>query len=652
MTQSIIRAPARIGKTTVSHLHHCRLLLLLATISLLAQPKSVCAGAVFTDALRNSHDPVVSGILVLSIALIGGVIAFVVVPYMWEHSNSTRSLWQSVCRLERENRRLRERTAEQKKQVESPTEEQEIVHPTVSMQTQPMRYLGAISHRFRSAMNSIMGHSQLLLDQDLTPDQEASVETIYDSSEHLMDIMNDVLDLSRIATGRFEFNRKPFSVEDILDQVGMRLGYQARDKNLEMMCYSDPHLHAILTGDEKRIRQILEVLSQDAVRFTDHGRIDIHSKLLKASQNSQTIRFTVEDTGSMLSDKDRRHRMLETDTEQLENSEHSESSGLEITIIKQLLGLMNSELEVKDRLNGGLCCSFELSLPVALNEHRRLSAERRFPDRRILLAEDNSDIMSFTESLLVSWGVEIDKSEDLESILDCLASAERKEEPFSLLLIDSQLGGLPFSLFNEGILATCAEHDLHAILLSSRPDGTETAEHDRLSILEKPFTASQLNTAIYHVLSESKALSLELEPDGTNDSADKDIRMLIVDDDRVSRELASRILRRAGYQTEVAENGLQAVEMIEKHDFDLVLMDLDMPQMDGFESTKQIRKERGADDLPIIALTANTMDDCADRCYRVGMNDYITKPFQIEKLLNTLNRYKSLHKSKKHSAEL
>jgi CheY-like chemotaxis protein len=347
----------------------------------------------------------------------------------------------------------------------------------------------------------------------------------------------------------------------------------------------------------------------------------------------------------MLHDKDRSRRLSGTDAELIDSSAQSNGSGLEIIIIKQLLGLMDSALEVRDRTHGGIRCSFELTLPVALNERRKLSAERLFSGQRILLAEDNSEIMAFAESLLLSWGMEVDKSETLEGVLDLLAGTEQNETPYSLVLIDSQLGSLPFTLFNEEILATCAEHKLHTILLSCRPDGTETAEHDRISILEKPFTASQLNTAIYHVLAEAPEAISEIIVSKDKDTADEHVRLLVVDDDRMSRELAARILRRAGYSVETAENGMEAVDMIGRYDFDLVLMDLDMPQMDGFESTKRIRQERSSDDLPIIALTANAMNDNADRCYRVGMNDYISKPFQIEKLLHTLNRYKPVHKT-------
>lgn len=609
-------------------------------------PSFSTAGSVFDDAMRRSDDPLVSGILVVSIALIGGVIAFVAVPYMWERSSSTRSLWQSVCRLERENRRLRERAVKPGKQAKIQTDAHPSEQALSPQLAQPFRYFEAISHRFRSAMNSIMGHSQLLLDSEMNADQESSAEVIYESSVRLMNLMNDVLDLSRIAVGRFEFNKKPFFVEDVLDSIGMRLGNQARDKNLEMMCYPDPNLHAKLAGDENRVRQILEVFVQDAIHFTDQGRISVYAKLLKASQNSQRIRFIIEDTGSTLHDKDRRSRLLGTGVEQLHYSVQSDNSGLEVAIIHQLLGLMGSKLEVRDRKSGGLSCSFDLTLPVALNERRKLSAERHFAEQRILVAEDNPKIMEFIEILLNSWGVEVDKSESLEEILDRLAYSEQHAKPYSLILIDSQLGNLPFGLFNEGILATCAKHNLHTILLSSRPDNTETAGYDKMSVLEKPFTSAQLNAAIYHVLSESEIVGDESQVNDDQVSSDRNIRMLVVDDDCVSRELASRILQRAGYAIETAADGLQALQMIKEHDYDLVLMDLDMPQMDGFESTMRIREKWSAEELPIIALTASALNDCSDRCYRAGMNDYITKPFQIEKLLSTLNRYKASHKSK------
>ncbi|MBU0692105.1 hypothetical protein KKH18_09885, partial [bacterium] len=183
-------------------------------------PSFSTAGSVFDDAMRRSDDPLVSGILVVSIALIGGVIAFVVVPYMWERSSSTRSLWQSVCRLERENRRLRERAVLPGKQAEIQTDARPSEQALSPQLAQPFRYFEAISHRFRSAMNSIMGHSQLLLDSEMNADQESSAEVIYESSVRLMNLMNDVLDLSRIAVGRFEFNKKPFFVEDVLDSIG------------------------------------------------------------------------------------------------------------------------------------------------------------------------------------------------------------------------------------------------------------------------------------------------------------------------------------------------------------------------------------------------------------------------------------------------
>lgn len=613
--------------------------------ALLLLPSISNAGSVLKDKLHHSSDPLISGILVVSIALIGGVIAFVVVPYMWEQSSSTRSLWQSVCRLERENRRLRERKAKSGEQTEFETDSAPQ-QPSTTQLAQPFRYFEAISHRFRSAMNSIMGHSQLLLDSRMNADQESSAEVIYESSIRLMNLMNDVLDLSRIAAGKFEFNKKPFFVDDIFDAIGMNLGPQARDKNLEMMCYPDPNLQAKLNGDETRIRQILEVLIQDAIHFTDQGQITVHTKLLKASQDSQTIRFTINDTGSMLRDKDRRSRLLGTGIEQLHYSAQNDNSGLEVAIIHQLLRLMNSRLSVKERKNGGLSCSFELVFPVALHERRRLSTERHFTDQRILVAEDDPETLEFITSLLTSWGVDVDEAETLEGILDHLAESELVERPYSLLLIDSQLNNLPSALFNDGILATCAEHELHTILLSSRPDGTEAAVHDRVSILEKPFNTAQLNNAIYHVLSVADTREDSAAVAADNTESDINLRMLIVDDDRVSRELATRILRRAGYQTDMAEDGLRALAMIREHDYDLVLMDLDMPQMDGFESTKQIRKEHPAEELPIIALTANALDDYDDRCYQAGMNDYITKPFQIEKLLNTLHRFESTLKSK------
>jgi two-component system sensor histidine kinase/response regulator len=621
----------------------------LGLLFIAMSPETLLGGTVFNDAMQNSRDPLLSGVLVVSLVLLGGVIAFVAIPYMWEQSIGTRSLWQSVCRLERENQRLRRNEADrdhaaQKQAAPAPSEPKEILQP------QSRYYFPLISHRFRSSMNSIMGHLQLLLDQEMTPDQETSIEIMYESAQRLMKSMEDVMDLSSIQVGDMVLQQQPFSVEETVDLAGISVGSAARDKNLELMCYPDSNIRVRPMGDGGRTRRILETLLGNAIRFTDHGTISLRSKLLKASETAITIRFIVEDTGTPLSDKDRSASLSGVISQKVEDRLQADSNGLEMVLAVQLLKMMGSRLETRDRANGGVRCSFDLNLPIESKRKIETPPFESLHGCRILLAEDNPETASFTKSLLASWGAEVDSADSQESLLMLLNQAKQEGKVYAVGLIDSQLNSASNIRIKESVLAACSSHKLPVILLSCRPDDDEVAAGQETAILEKPFTADRLNRTIQQTLSREQKPLLDIAAAAKkSDAADGGVRVLIVDDDRVSRELASRVLQRAGYYVQVAEDGLKALDLLQKTDFDLILMDLDMPLMDGFESTAQIRGKRQLADVPIIALTANALQDNAEKCRQAGMNDYITKPFQIDKLLKTLEQYLPLQKEREHS---
>jgi polar amino acid transport system substrate-binding protein len=509
-------------------------------------------------------------------------------------------------------------------------------------------FLANMSHEIRTPMNAIMGLSYLCLQTVLAPKQHDYLQKIYASAKSLLGILNDILDISKIEAGKMELERVPFELEDVIGNLATIVSTHAHEKNLEFLLETALGVPSYLIGDPLRLGQILINLAGNAVKFTEQGEVVVRTELESESANHLVLRFTIQDSGIGMS-HDEIAKLFQTFT-QADSSITRKfgGTGLGLSISKRLVEMMGGSIWVESEPGKG-------SKFIFLVRFRK--AERRAKNRylsyfelhglRVLAVDDNENSLHILRTYLESFDLHVEVANNGFDALNLIQQAELEGKSFDLTIVDWKMPQMDGIDFSRALRDLPNLHKIPKVLLISAFGQHEMLQHieQRLidGILAKPFQQSELLEAINDVIGEEQSGRSKVTLNALfNQSAVGKVsgaRLLLVEDNEINQLVAGELLAKANISVVIAENGRVALARLEEQMFDGVLMDMQMPVMDGVTATRLIRQDARFEHLPIIAMTANVMSHDKEQYTAAGMNDCIAKPIDPDKMIDTLARW-------------
>lgn len=509
-------------------------------------------------------------------------------------------------------------------------------------------FVANMSHEVRTPMNAIIGMTGLLLDTQLSKEQNEYTETIRNSSDALLTVINDILDFSKIEAGKLDMEIINFQLLTTISDVIDLLSAKAEQKQLELIWHVNDDVPTQLLGDPGRLRQILTNLCNNAIKFTETGEVVIRVTLETERGEDAVLRFTVSDTGIGIA-KDHVGELFDSFTQaDASITRKYGGTGLGLAICQKLVALMGGEIGVESQLEVGSNFWFTTTLKKQASKQQHIDlVPADIRGKKILIVDDNETNRDILHNQLSNWGCIPIEVPDAESALIQLRMAAEDGKPFPLALLDYQMPDMDGAQLGRAIKRDPNLADTTLAMLTSGGQKGEAAMMKDIGFtgyLSKPINPSILRETIITILSEVDTIPVDEREFVTRHTVQEKqhwlkIRILLVEDNFVNQKVIIRQLEKLGYRADIAGNGQEAVESVTTIPYDLVLMDCNMPVLDGYDATKIIRQTEKIKDIPIIALTANAMKEDKDKCLAAGMNDYLTKPVNRNILSNTINKW-------------
>jgi signal transduction histidine kinase/DNA-binding response OmpR family regulator len=529
-------------------------------------------------------------------------------------------------------------------------------------------FLANMSHEIRTPMNAILGMSHLALQSGLTARQRNYVQKVHTSAESLLGIINDILDFSKIEAGKLDIEHVQFNLADVLDNLASVVGMKADEKGLELLYLEPADLPTALVGDPLRLSQVLLNLANNAVKFTDQGEVSLVLQIAGRGDDWIDLRFEVRDTGIGMEPAQRARLFRPFEQADTSTSRRYGGTGLGLAISRQLVHMMGGQLDVDSAPGHG--SRFFFTLRFGLQQPRASNVPLRHEGllgSRALVVDDNAQAREVLMAMVQALGLQPDEAADGFEALRKVGDADAAASPYDLVLLDWKMPGM------DGI--TCAQriHDMArdmarpgaraptVLMLTafSRDEVLRRLEEQGVQITEllvKPVTPSSLFDACCKALGLASLVSVHAERRKGGRLADarsklNGARILLVEDNEINREVALELLAAPGITVVTAADGREALQTLERERFDAVLMDCQMPVMDGYAATRALRERPALRDLPVIAMTANAMVGDRERTLAAGMNDHIAKPINVDEMFTTLARWLAPRKQAAPSPE-
>jgi len=508
-------------------------------------------------------------------------------------------------------------------------------------------FLASMSHEIYTPLAGVVGMAQILRQSKLTQEHNEYLDALVKSATDLMSILNDILEFSKIEAGRIEFHEKPFSIHQVVEEIVLNVCDKATEKGIQVIFFEDPFIPAEVVGDPVRVRQVLKILTDNALKFTEKGEIRIEAFFSEWDDDTVKVKFNVADTGIGITSESIKKIFQSFTKANAPEAKKYGGGGLGLAIARYLVQRMYGNITVESTPGEGTVFSVLLTFDRYQESETEDPMKGILRGKKVLILDPEVNRAAFLRNYFDRWDCEAEVYHDPQEAMVRILHQTAVKQPYTLLIVEYQLPGITGLEFAARITRDPKLKSSKILLTSCRNIQVMESEMAAAGVLEnlaRPHTLSKLKNRLKETISQIRSDVEEQEGEDEHllEIRKRILRVLLAEDNLINQKVAKVVLEKMGHHVDIADNGRIAVQMFREGKYDLILMDIHMPEMDGREATRKIRELEAADPerfpVQICALTANFTDEDEELCYQAGMNSYISKPFKLEELTKVLNR--------------